>query len=253
MIQENALPAPRTCGNENTGLLKVIAIVCMIIDHVGAVFFPQIPEMRLIGRIAFPLFIWCVAVGTEYTRNIWLYALRLLIVGILSQPCFMLGLGHRWDELSIFATLLMGVLGIAGIRQRWFGSHIWGPIAALLVSCIVKMDYGWQGVAAILLFYLARKNRGGLAAAVVAYCLYWGQGTFSLTRVFGIPLSTRISFLPQAGTLLYALTRVQFWAVLALPLMLIPMKGRLRLPKWAGYAAYPVHLLIIGAIRTWLM
>ena len=57
--------------------------------------------------------------------------------------------------------------------------------------------------------------------------------------------------MPYATGLLSDLTRIQFWAILALPLMLIPMRRRLHLPKWVSYAAYPSHLLVIGVIRQW--
>ena len=41
--------------NTDTGFLKLIAIVTMLIDHMGAIFFPQYRVMRIIGRIAFPV------------------------------------------------------------------------------------------------------------------------------------------------------------------------------------------------------
>ena len=241
----------RTGGNESTGWIKVLAIACMVVDHVGAVFFPGVWEWRVIGRIAFPLFAWCLCVGAEYTRNIWIYALRLFLVGLISQPCFNLALNHTWQDLNIYATLLTGLLGIAAIRTNRFGSAVWGPIAALGVSCLVRMDYGWQGVAFILLLYASRKQRASIAALMIAFCLYWGRGTVSLSQAFGIPVLRNIPFLPQADGLLADVSRLQFWAVLALPVMLVPMRAKLRLPQWVGYAAYPVHLLVIAAVRHW--
>ena len=56
-------------ANTDTGLLKLIALACMIVDHVGAVFFPGAMEWRVLGRTAFPLYIWCAVVGCCYTRN----------------------------------------------------------------------------------------------------------------------------------------------------------------------------------------
>ena len=82
----------------------------MIIDHVGARIFPQIGELRVIGRIAFPLYIWCMAVGASYTSNPVRYALRLLLVGLIAQPFFMLGLSHSWSQWNVFATLFLGYL-----------------------------------------------------------------------------------------------------------------------------------------------
>ena len=251
MQTASSLPARRTAGNENTGLIKALAILFMIVDHCGVVFFPECREMRMIGRIAFPLFAWCLAVGSEYTKDIWRYALRILAVGLLSQPCFMLGLNHKWYELSVYATLFCGLMGIACIRASKWGSRYWGPVLAVLTACAVKMDYGWQGVLFILLLYGCRKSRPAIAAFMAAFCLYWGGGTFTLTSIFGVPYPQEVSFLRYASKLFADTSRVQFWAILALPLMLLPLKSRLRLPKWAGYAAYPVHLLVIGVIRHW--
>lgn len=253
-IAQDALPrTPRTAGNEDTSLLKWIALLFMIIDHVGAALLPQYTDMRVLGRIAFPLYIWCAVVGVSYTRNPLLYALRLLLVGAAAQPCYMFALSHDALEFNVFATLLLGVLGASGIREKWHGSHIWAPILAILLSLAVDMDYGWQGVLLILLMYMVRRSRPGIAAVMIAYCLFWGQGTFAVTRLFGMPIPRSVPFLSDSASLISAVTRVQFFAILALPLMLIRTHSGLRMPKWAGYAAYPVHLLIIGAIRYFWM
>ena len=47
---------PRLKTNLDTNLLKLIAIICMVIDHVGTVFFPGDPVFRWVGRLAFPIF-----------------------------------------------------------------------------------------------------------------------------------------------------------------------------------------------------
>lgn len=244
---------PRTDGNENTGLIKLIAMVCMIVDHVGAAFFPQVRELRLVGRMAFPLFAWCLCVGVEYTRNIRKYALRLLIAGIISQPVYFWAMNHRWYELNVFFELLFGLNAIVAVRENRRGSRYWGPVLALLSTCIINVNqnYGWKGVLFILLLYLSRERRSSIVVTMVTFCLYWGQSTLQLTQLFGVPLVKEISFLPYASSLLNDLSRVQFWAILALPLIAIPMGRRLRLPKWVFYAAYPGHLLVIGVIRHW--
>lgn len=242
-------PDRPTAGNEDTALLKWIALACMIIDHVGAALLPQYTDMRVIGRIAFPLYIWCAVVGVSYTRNVFRYALRLLIAGAVAQPCYMAALGHEALELNVFATLLLGVLGAAGMREKRYGSHIWAPILAILLSLTVEMDYGWQGVLLILLLYAVRKSRPGIAAVMIAYCLFWGQGTFTVTRLFGVPLPRSVPFLTDSASLLSVVTRIQFFALCALPLMLIRTRSGARMPKWLGYALYPGHLLIIAAVR----
>lgn len=242
----------KTAGNENTGLLKLLALFFMVIDHVGASLLTGVPELRLLGRIAFPLYCWCLVVGISYTRDWKKYALRLLAAGLLSQPCYMFALGHSWSELNVFATLLVGLLAIAGIREKKAGSQYWTPALALLVSLAFRMDYGWKGVAFILLLYAARSTRGGLAATVIAYCLFWAQDSMIFSSYFGIPAIFNISFLPSAQTLLNVLNRAQFYAVLALPLILWRSPKRLSLPKAFTYLAYPGHLLLLGLARYFL-
>ena len=40
-------------------ILKLIACVSMLIDHVGAVCFPELTVLRIIGRLAFPFTVSC--------------------------------------------------------------------------------------------------------------------------------------------------------------------------------------------------
>lgn len=238
-----------TAGNEDTQLLKIIAGVCMICDHVGGHLLTSIGEMRIIGRIAFPLYVWCLVVGACYTRKPYKYALRLLIAGLISQPFYMIGLVHGWNKLNVFATLLTGYLAIWGIREKKYYSHIWAPLGALILACYVDMDYSWRGVALIILLYLARKSRGGIAAAMAAFCLFWGTTSSALQTVFGIPV--QVGLLKQGPFALF--TRLQALAILALPLMLWRREDRLQLPHAKlAYLVYPGHLLILWIIELLL-
>jgi len=254
MTDLSTVALPRTGGNEDRDFIKLIAFVFMIIDHIGAAFFPKVYELRIVGRIAFPLFAWGMVTGAVYTRNIWRYALRVLIVGVISQPCFMYGMNHPWNYLNVFATLLLGLLGIASIQENRFGSRYWGPVLAVLVACAVKMDYGFQGVLFVMLLYGARQSRASIASFMIAFCLYWGFGTLSLKTVFGLPVIQEVSFLPEGKKLFAHIVQIQFWAILALPIMLLPMRSRRDrpyLPVWVGYTYYPTHLAVIAIIRHW--
>lgn len=252
MWTENRLIPPgekATAGNENTGLIKLIALACMLTDHVGLVFLPMYGELRLIGRAAFPLFAWCVVVGCCHTKDIRKYALRLLLTGILSQPCYMVGLNYPISQINVFATLLLGVLAVWGIRENRRGSAVWAPVLAIVLPCMVRVEYGWKGVALILILYACRRSRPALAAAMTAFCLFWAQGTFTVTSFLGVPTVLSVPILANQVNLLSTITQVQFWAILALPAILWRDERRLRLPKWLFYAAYPGHLLLIGLIR----
>lgn len=249
---KNDLSEHKTACNESTGWLKVIAFVFMVIDHLGVVFFPDVREWRLFGRIAFPLYAWCLTVGAAYTRNIYKYALRLLLVGLISQPLSVWAFQHSWMDLNIYFTLLLGLFAIYGIRANRYGSSVLCPLMAYLCTFAFQFDYGWKGITLIIAFYLLRNCRAGLGIFYAVFCLFWGYGTFSVSSVFGIPLLKTSTLFPNLQPFLTLTLRVQFYAILALPLILVRFPDRLKMPKTVGYALYPAHLLIIGLIRVFL-
>ncbi len=241
-------------GNTNTGVIKLIAVFFMLIDHAAILFFKNAPfytEMRLLGRIAMPLFAWGIVVGSQYTRNILLYAVRVLAAAFLIQFLYMPVMHHNWQYLSIFFTLALGLFGLAGIRLRKAGSQIWAPVLVLLVPFLLSMlpaavqiDYGWKGVALILCLYACRHHRGAIAAMMCFFCLFWGMSSASVTTLFGATIRYPNAF----SSLLGYVFRLQFFAILSLPVILYPSKHSLHIPRWASYAIYPAHLVLLYLI-----
>lgn len=233
-------------ANTSTGTLKILALVFMFCDHAGKMLLPLVPEMRIIGRIAFPLYCWCLVVGAHHTRSFARYALRIALVGLISQPLYMAALNHTWREPNIFLTLLLGLCALWGMRERKLGSHIWAPAAALVLAVVLKADYGWKGVLLIIALWTVRDSRAGIAAVMTLMCLYWGTTSSAVTEFFGLSLRPLTAY--PIGTVLGPLLRTQALAILALPLMLIRMPN-LRLPAWAGYAMYPAHLVLLWVLE----
>ena len=232
-------------GNMATGWLKIIALVFMMCDHMGKMIFPHIPEMRILGRIAFPIYAWCLVVGACHTRCMWKYMLRIGVIGLISQPLYMVALNHTWREPNIFLTLLVALLGLWGLRERKWLSHIWAPALALVLAVTLRVDYGWKGVLLVLLLYAARNSRSALAAVMVAFCLYWGSGSGAVTSFFGLRLSTPVR---ELNTLLQPWLRLQGLAILSLPFMLWRCPWKLKLPAWVGYGLYPAHLVVLWVL-----
>ena len=239
-----ALTSPRPiAGNTNTTLLKLIALVFMFIDHAGKMCFPAVAEMRILGRIAFPLYCWCLVVGSCHTRSFPRYLLRIAVIGALSQPLYMVALNHRAGEINIFLTLFVALLGLWGLREKWYFSHLWAPAVALVLAHLLGVDYGWKGVLLVFLLYAVRDSRAGIAAVMVAFCLYWGSGSMGVTDIFDINLNwlTRSAI----GGMVSPFLKLQGLALLALPFMLIPMPWPVKLPRWTGYVLYPAHLVLL--------
>jgi hypothetical protein len=60
-------------------LLKIIAVVTMICDHVGYIFMPEVEILRIIGRLSLPIFCYFIVQGFLHTRNLKKYIMTILI------------------------------------------------------------------------------------------------------------------------------------------------------------------------------
>jgi hypothetical protein len=235
-------------GNTATTWLKIIALVFMFMDHAGKMLFPNIPEMRMIGRIAFPIYVWCMIVGFHYTRSVPKYLLRILIVGLASQPLYNLALAHTWKEPNVFLSLSLGLCALWGIREKNFLSQIWAPAAAILLATLLNADYGWKGILLFILLYAVRDTRPGIAAVIIAVFLFWGS-FYGVTKSFfgfGIDLN---KLDPSLSKPLSSLLRLETYAILSLPFILIRFGNDLKMPRWAGYLLYPWHLALLYALE----
>ena len=181
----------------------------------------------------------------HYTRSVPKYLLRIGLTGLISQPLYMLALNHTWREPNVFLTLLLGLCALWGIRERKWCSHLWTPAAALALAVTLHCDYGWKGVLLMLLLYAVQDSRAGIAAVMVAFCMFWGTGSIAVSGIAGIP----VTGLPTPfGELSAPWMRLQAMAVLALPLMLCRWKKDVRLPALVGYGVYPAHIALLWVL-----
>ena len=72
----------------STTVLKLIALLSMALDHTGAVLFPQAQWMRIIGRLAFPIYCFCLVEGYRHTSSVPRYLARLGLFALLSEIPF---------------------------------------------------------------------------------------------------------------------------------------------------------------------
>ena len=245
--------APKEVGlNQDPSLLKLIAMIAMLMDHAGKMFFPQYNLMRIIGRLAFPIYAYCVAAGCVYSRNRFRYLSRIVLVGLVSQPFYAVALAHTtpkmyavafadnpvgavinfyvecWATPNIMLTLALGLLLIWAIRDKQI------PCAIALMLIVWKIQnsisYGWQGVALIALFYLFIRHWWLSLPVMILYMGWWGMKGGSY-HMFGLSFG------------------IQMFAILALPLIYIPTNSRVKINKWVFYLFYPGHLIGIMLIE----
>ena len=132
-------------------VLKTIACVTMLIDHIGAALVPSM-ELRVIGRLAFPIYCFLLAEGIAHTRDPKKYALRLGLGALLAEiPFDLLFYGElTFGYQSVMITLLLGFLMAMWARKS---GHILLPFAVCFFAAeLLHTDYGGYGVALIALF-----------------------------------------------------------------------------------------------------
>ena len=232
--------------NDDTALLQLVAIITMFIDHIGIVFFPSQIWLRVVGRMAFPLFCYNIVQGLDYTKNPLRYALRLLVFALISQYPYMLALSHEVFELNVIFTLLLGMLSIWGIKIRKHYSHILMPIICLIISALLTMDYGFRGVLLIIFMYLCRKRRRICGYVYILLSLL-GANSYSVVNFQNLTLP------PALSKLLYVIQpcfKIQSMAMLSLPLILINTDSKIKRNKVLGYIAYPAHLVLLYVLKS---
>ena len=149
---------------------------------------------------------------------------------------------------NVFLTLLLGLAALWGIREKKLLSQIWAPALAIALATSLKADYGWRGVTLLIMLYVSRNSRPAIASVMVAFFLFWGSSYPVFTSLFGVPI--KLSSLPEwLNTPLNAFLRLETFALLSLPLILIRFPRDLRLPKWVSYALYPGHLVLLILLK----
>lgn len=226
---------PRLQTNLDTNFIKLAAIVCMTVDHIGGAFFPQYPVFRWVGRLAFPLFCYCLTVGMLYTHDMKKYVLRLAAFALISQPFWILAfnaddfLGNLFN-LNIFFTLVVSLVSAWGFKEKKW----WLFILGVLLLNLINFDYAMTGLILILIFYLCR-NRPWLGAAL--YTLSY------LPALFGSMED------PLALKLGGHAVGFEIFSLLALPFIYCHTHVEPKISKWFFYIYYPAHLFGIYLLK----
>lgn len=139
-------------------LLKVIAIITMIIDHIGLFFYPDISSFRVIGRISYPLFAFCIGYNQKYKLDNTL--IMLAVIMCLTHVII-------WPKLG-------GMVKVSILNSSILPSIIITRILLNYTSHMIKANnmYLW---AFILWFFAFSSNsifQYGTAGIVLTICGY---------------------------------------------------------------------------------
>ena len=223
----------------NGAQLKYLAFASMLIDHVnnalvtpmlnGEGFLLHLSNLfSILGRIAFPLFVFFIVEGFFKTRSRKRYLTTLLIFGVISEVPFDMFTSKTffdpyWNNMMFtLALCLVTIWLIDSLKEKLANRVIWYVVSIILVILFgllamgLSLDYDYHAILVAYLFYIFY-DKPLLGA---------GLGYLSIIKEL-------YSFLGFAMTLTYNGKRGKQY-------------------KWLNYAFYPVHILILGILRFYL-
>lgn len=207
--------------------MQLIAMITMLIDHVGLLFFPGEVLWRIIGRIAFPIYAYALVQGHVHTSNYRKYAIRLFLIAVLSQIPYQLAFDT--NGLNVVATLFASSLVL-----RMLDSAKPGPLSAVIIAgvCVIMevlpFDYGAYGLLLVLIFKYA-----GPGKAVAMHLL------LNLVYLFAYGWVIQLASILPTIVIAYGpglWRKLEAW----------------RLTRWVWRAFYPAHLAVL-ALLVYLM
>ncbi len=214
--------------------LKILALVAMTCDHVGLQLLPQYPILRIIGRLAFPIFAYMIGEGARYTRNRWKYLGMMAAVALLCQVVYFVAMGSLY--MCVLVTFSLSVVLIY-VTDRYLKTR--KPLdlvlsvltfCGILFLCLVLPDLLPETD-----FYVDYSIWGVLLPVFVYYCKGRYQKLLSSCAVLVI-LALQYGGVQWVG--LFAI----------IPLMLYNgNRGKWRM-KYLFYVYYPAHLAVIYLI-----
>ncbi|PLS19639.1 hypothetical protein CVD28_04265 [Bacillus sp. M6-12] len=182
-LKNYRLSDSKTKHNE---IIKILAILFMIIDHVGFIFYPGVEVLRIIGRLAFPIFAYQIAQGYIHTSNYPKYMWRLWLFAIVSQVPYTLAFDtFRFNTLFTLVIALFLIDKLAKKEYYWI-------FTIVAIPYFIDVDYGLFGIALPAIFYLTRNKKivsALLGLIAVLVYIYFHPVFIEVYSIIGILLA----------------------------------------------------------------
>ncbi len=247
----------------SSAVLKNIAVVTMLIDHIGAVIVTRLliqnglyeamvnqeaysawmgqhgglygiyMAMRIIGRFAFPIYCFLLVEGFQKTHDVKKYLGRMFLFALLSEVPFDLALsGKAWDMQyqNVFFTLFIGLLVIAGLRlveMRLAGTEVWRKVVRVGLDAVIII--------------------AGSALALILKTDYSFKGILAITVLYLFRRRKKAQV--WAGVIAFLLMDgLEMIAAFSFILIWFYNGTRGKQNKYFFYFFYPVHLLLLWLV-----
>lgn len=183
--------------------LKLLAAFCMTLDHIGVQLLPGVIWLRIVGRLAMPIFAFMVAEGCVHTRNKGIYLLRLVIIAVLCQLVYFFAMGDLYQCIFVTFSLSVSLICLLDHARKKGGWSWILPFAAFVGAYFLcerlrlyvpgfDVDYGIFGVLLPVIAWHGKDRTSRFwyfAAGLVLQCA--GQGGlqwFAMTALLPLAL-----------------------------------------------------------------
>ncbi len=246
--------------------LKILAVIFMVIDHIGMYMDSAPAWFRDIGRLAYPLFLFCLVWSYHYTHSRARFCLRLYLMGLIMAALRWWVEVYQWPEAgsfynhNIFVTMLLTCLLISVIElasrdrlrcglllggvllmQLAFYAVPWyllpqlrqisGDLLTAIFPNLALNEFGYDFIALGVAMYFLKERPERLAVVYLLFCLI----LFSQEMLGDIEASH------------------QYFMAMALPFMLAYNRQRGRGWKWFFYVFYPAHVLLLYYLSNFVL
>ena len=230
--------------------LHILAMIFMLCDHLWGTIVPGNDWLTCIGRISFPIFAFMIVEGYFHTKSVKKYVLRLLIFALISEIPFnlMMGSGIFYPIHQNVLWSFLIAIGLICLNEKVKERRVWlrilvGALSVMLgylLGILTMVDFYHAGVLSVLVFYFFRKRK---------WWCYIGQIVF-LWYVNAELLGGLIYEINLFGNT-YSILRQSFALLALIPIWLYRGKQGYynKAIKYAFYAFYPLHMLILGIIK----
>lgn len=265
-------------------------MVTMLVDHLGVLIFPELRILRTIGRIAFPIFAYQLALGYKNTSNRRSYRNKLLIFGLIAQVPYMFLNANVEANFLVFNVLLFfwfATFALAACEKAkdYFksdninaGKILLGVLFSILTLGLALLpeivhiqfydfglSYGTYGILIILMFYLANQNPIKITVGFLIVS-FIGVMSYGISIMHHYSDLTYFEVFQHLDVVWNNVTTYndglrdlegyffQARSMMAIPIIIVfeYLKPKLKINKKIGYYFYPVHISILVILRVLL-
>lgn len=215
-------------------ILKIIALIAMTFDHIGFLLLPQYQILRIIGRVAFPIFSYMIAEGSRYTKNRTKYLIIMVVFGVAFQIVYYVA--DRSLFQGVFISFSLGIALIFAIENAIKRKNLLSVIIAVIL--LVFVGFVCIGLPKILSDFGFEIDYGIFGVLLPVFAYFMPNKLFKLV---GVAVALVGMSLIMGGRQWYSLIAVLLLAFYN------GERGKYKM-KSLFYLYYPVHLAIIYAI-----